>query len=129
MTRDLSTTAAAVVRGGWGCALLLMPDRILRLGSSGAPVPAVALATARVLGARQVLQSVTTLLAPVPAVVGAGAAVDALHGATAVGLGLLSPTWRRIAVVETLLATGFTATGWATAGQIVRAHRTRRRIP
>src|SRR4051794_27846608 len=96
MTATTTARVSAAVRAGWGCALLLAPERLLELGARG-PVPAGAVTVVRVLGARQVLQGALTAWAPTPAVTGLGAVVDALHGMTCVGLAALSPRWRRVA--------------------------------
>ena len=100
---------AAAVRAGWGCALLLAPERLLALGA-GAPVPPAAVTVVRVLGARQVLQGAVTAWMPTPAVTGLGAVVDALHGATCVGLAALSPRWRRVGLADAVIAAALIAT-------------------
>jgi hypothetical protein len=100
-----------MARAVWGCALLIAPDRILRAGRPG-PVPSAAIAVARTLGTRQVLQSALAALAPTGPVAGLGAAVDALHAGTEVGLAAVSPRWRRIALTDAAIATALAASGW-----------------
>src|SRR3954447_20918750 len=100
--------ATAVARAGWACLLLLVPKRLLAAGSHP-PVPAPAVALARVLGARQLLQSAATAVAPTARVAGLGAAVDALHVGTDVGLAAVSPRWRRVALIDALVGAGLAA--------------------
>ena len=100
--------AASVARAAWGAVLVAAPARVLAAGR--APTGAAAVAVARTLGVRQLVQAGVTLLAPA-ATAGAGAAVDALHAGTAAVLAAVSPRWRRVAVTETLTATAFAAAG------------------
>jgi hypothetical protein len=109
ISTHLAVTTA--IRAGWGCALLFAPGRVLRLGGRP-PAPTAAIRVARVLGARQVLQSIVTLTAPTGTVAGLGAATDALHVGTCVALAATSPRWRTIALLETGLGAGFAASGW-----------------
>lgn len=104
--------ATAVARAGWGCVLLLVPDRVLGAGGRR-PIPAAAIAVARVLGARQLVQSAVTAAVPTGSVAGLGALVDALHAGTNVGLAALSPRWRRTALTDAVIAAGFAAFGWS----------------
>lgn len=101
-SRTIRVTAA--LRAGYGAVLLLAPRRFLAAGTRP-PIPAFAVAVARVLGARHVLQSIVTVAVPTGRVAGAGAALDALHGSTGVALAALSPRWRRIALADAALAT------------------------
>ena len=116
MSKRLQVTTVA--RAGWACVLLLVPDKVLQVGG-GPPVPTAAVAVARVLGARQLLQAVVTVVAPAGPVAGVGAAVDALHAGTGVGLAAVSPRWRRIALVDAVLAGAFAAAGWSRRGRDV----------
>ncbi len=102
--------ASAVTRAGWGFALLVVPERVLAISGPG-PVPTHALVLARVLGARQLLQSAATVVAPTRPVAAVGAAVDLLHAGTDVALAAVSPRWRRIAVVDALLGAALIAVG------------------
>jgi hypothetical protein len=105
-----------VVRAGWGCALLLVPGRILGAGVRP-PIPAAAVAAARVLGARQLLQAVVMTAAPTRAVAALGAAVDGLHAGTDVALAAASPRWRRIALFDAGIATCLAASTWSRRGR------------
>lgn len=114
-----SLNAATVTRAAYGCALLLMPGALLRMGGR-APAPPAAVTVARVLGTRNVLQAGATIARPTAPTGGLGAAVDALHAATGVALAVVSPRWRRIALVDAAIATGLAATGWRGARQARR---------
>ena len=105
-----TTGVTVAVRAAYGAALLLVPERVLGLGTR-APIPPAAVVVARVLGARHVLQSLLTAAAPTAAVTGAGALVDVLHGSTGVGLAAMSPRWRRTALADAALATVLAAAG------------------
>ena len=102
----------SAARAGYGVALLLAPERLLALGA-GPPVPAAAVAVARVLGARHLLQSVVTVAAPKSWVVRAGAVVDALHGSSEVALAAVSPRWRGVALADAACAALLAAAGRA----------------
>jgi hypothetical protein len=101
-----------VARAGWAAVLLLAPQRVLGVGGQPA-IPAPAVVVARVLGARHLLQSALTAAAPTGSLLAAGAAVDAVHAGTDVGLAAVSPRWRRIALVDAVIAAAFAAAGWS----------------
>ncbi len=105
----------AAVRAGWAGALLLVPQKIVGIGGHS-PVPLPAVAIARVLGLRQLLQSAVTVVAPTGSVAGLSAAVDALHAGTDLGFAAVSPRWRRITVVDAAIATAFAAASWSCRG-------------
>ncbi len=110
-TGDRRIPATAVLRAGWGAALLLAPEPLLRAGGR-APVPAAAVAAARVLGVRHLLQAAASAVAPTAPVVGLGAVVDTLHTGSCVGLAVASPRWRRVALLDAAVESGFAASGW-----------------
>jgi hypothetical protein len=91
---------------------LLAPDRVLGIGGRP-PIPAAAIAVARVLGARQLVQAAVTAVAPTGPVAGLGALVDGLHAGTNLGIAAVSPRWRRIALTDAVIAGGFAAAGWS----------------
>jgi hypothetical protein len=92
------------------CVLLLAADRVLKIGGRP-PISAPAIAVARVLGARQLVQSAVTAVAPTWSVAGLRALVDALHAGTNVGIAAMSPRWRRTALTDALIAAGFAVSG------------------
>jgi hypothetical protein len=109
-----SIRATAVLRAAWAGALIVVPERLLGAGAA-APVPAAAVAVARVLGVRHLLQASASALAPTGPVAGLGAAIDTLHAASVVGLSALSPRWRRAALLDAMIETGFAAAGWSSS--------------
>jgi hypothetical protein len=106
---------AAAVRAGWGGALLLVPGKIVGIGGQ-LSAPRSAVAIARMLGLRQLLQAAVTAVAPTGRVAGLSAAVDALHAGTDVGFAAASPRWRRIAAADAVIATAFAAASWSCRG-------------
>ncbi|MFC7529154.1 hypothetical protein [Actinoplanes sp. GCM10030250] len=104
--------SAAVVRTGWGLALLIAPEVLLRMGGR-ATAPPVAVTVARVLGTRQLVQAVVTTALPAGRVAGVSAAVDAMHAATGAVLAVMSARWRPVALVDMTVAAGLAAAGWA----------------
>jgi hypothetical protein len=115
-----------LARLGWGAVLLVAPDRVLAVGL-GRPRPPAhqrgqrryrgARRVLRVLGGRHLAQAVLQtaaerVLAP-PAVGFLGSAVDGIHALTSVVFGAIEPRWRRAALLDAVMASGFAA---ATAG-------------
>jgi hypothetical protein len=111
-----------VARAGWAAALLFAPERVLGVGGQPS-IPAAAVVVARVLGARQLLQAALTATAPAGPLLGVGAAVDALHAGTDVGLAAVSPRWRHIALIDAVIAATFAASGWSSHGDNIRRGR------
>jgi hypothetical protein len=96
----------ALVRAGWGFALLTMPQRVL--AAAGHPHPSLgAQRIARVLGARHLAQAGFLLTLPSRRTVCIGATVDALHCLSGVALATVSPRWRSAAAADALLAATF----------------------
>jgi hypothetical protein len=98
-----------IVRICWGALLLVSPGTVLRL-FGGADQGVTPRRVMRVLGARHVAQA------------GAewafggrarqiGTVVDLLHAATSVGLAIIDPRWRRAALSDTAVTTGFVVLG------------------
>jgi hypothetical protein len=88
----------ALVRAGWGFALLTMPQRVL--AAAGHPHPSLgAQRIARVLGARHLAQAGFLLTLPSRRTVCIGATVDAVA--------TVSPRWRSAAAADALLAATF----------------------
>jgi hypothetical protein len=112
--------AAALLRSAWGGVLLL--DARAILDSFGGRPAKSSLFAARVLGGRQVVQGAVTAAAPGPAVLAGGAAVDALHSATAIALALAARRWRTVALTDAAIAATLAGTGcWL----VIRGHRRR----
>jgi hypothetical protein len=97
------------LRAAWGAALLVSPGAVLRSfgGTDEGTTPRRVM---RVLGARHLAQT------------GAewawggrareiGTVVDLLHAATSVGFSIVSPRWRRAALTDTAVTSGFVVLG------------------
>jgi hypothetical protein len=106
-TSQVLTTAA--VRAGWAGVLLFLPVR-----RRHALVPPAAVTAARVLGLRHLLQATLTVAAPRGPVAGLGAVVDTVHAGSCLALAALSPRWRRVALLDAVVESGFAAAGWRT---------------
>jgi hypothetical protein len=106
----IRTTAA--VRAGWAVVLLVAPERLLRMDGAG-PVPRAAVVAARALGVRHLLQAGASAVLGTRPVAGLGALVDAAHAASCAGLAVGSPRWRRVAMADLLIESGFAAAGWS----------------
>ncbi|WIM93329.1 hypothetical protein ACTOB_005306 [Actinoplanes oblitus] len=104
------THIAAAARAGWGCALLLAPETLLRLGGRPAPAPALT-ALARVLGARQIVQAAVLTAWPAGAVARCGAAVDVLHATSDLGYAAASPRHRPVVLLDAAIGAGLAAAG------------------
>lgn len=101
---------ARVVRACWGLALLVAPRALLRAVERGErPVLPAALVAMRVLGVRHLAQTLVEAVGPWPTVGYLGAGTDGLHALSDVGMAVLVPRWRRAALVDTAIATAFTA--------------------
>ena len=68
-------------------------------------------AVIRVLGARQLAQAGLTAFRPTTAVVRAGAAVDTVHAASMVALGICRPKWRKAGLMDAMISSGFAVAG------------------
>ncbi|MFE9690243.1 hypothetical protein [Micromonospora sp. NPDC005806] len=95
---------SALARLVWGGTLTLVPGRVLRrLGQPSG----LAVETLRVLGVRHLVQAVVTLRRPTPAVLTVGAAADGLHALSAVALAAVDRRQRRVALLDSAIAGGW----------------------
>jgi hypothetical protein len=101
-------------RACYGAALLCAPGLALDL-CTGQASSQRARAVARILGARHLAQAVLTLWRPRPAVLLAGAAIDACHAASMLALATADQQMRRAGITDALAATAFTVTGALTS--------------
>ncbi|NMH98407.1 hypothetical protein [Pseudonocardia acidicola] len=100
----------SVLRAVWGATLLAVPGRLLRL--EGQPrTSGNARAVLRILGLRHLGQAAVTVGSPRPRVLALGSATDGLHALTGVAFGAVAPRWRRVALLDTAIATGFAVAG------------------
>lgn len=103
-----------LARTGYGAALVLAPGPAILLATGRLPGRRACL-VARLLGARHLAQATLTALAPVPAVFGAGAQVDALHAASMLMLAAVDRAARTAALTDTVAEAAFAAAGLAAA--------------
>ena len=99
-----------IVRGIWGAALLLEPDRVLAT-VHGLHVDARSRTVARVLGARHLTQAALSGYRPSPEVLAMGVWVDAVHALTAIGLAIVDRNRARAGLTD-----GAVAALWAVDG-------------
>jgi hypothetical protein len=104
--------ALQVARAGYGLALVLAPGPLIRL-AAGRPPSRRACWTARVLGARHLVQTALTAAAPQPAVFAVGGRVDTLHATSMLLLAAVSRGGRRAALTDALTEAAFAAVGFA----------------
>lgn len=97
-----------LVRAPWGAVLLCAPSAVLAVADRrGSDTPPVARTVLRILGFRHLLQAAVERRRPTAAVLAAGAIVDGIHAATAVVFAAADRRWRRAAVLDAAVATGF----------------------
>lgn len=93
----------STVRACYGVVLLALPAPLIT-AVTGAPASPRVRVVARVLGGRQVAQGAICGLAPVPDLIGAGAATDGLHAASMLILAAAAPRLRRALLAEAIIA-------------------------
>lgn len=91
------------LRAGWGAALLAAPRTVLT-AIRGVHIDRPAIVVTRILGARQLVQAVSSGVRPSPEILAAGVWVDAVHALTAFGLALADRRRARIGVADGLVA-------------------------
>jgi hypothetical protein len=100
------------VRAGWGTALILYPDVLVKVASGRTPTN-TSRVVARVLGARQILQAAVTLRWPSRTVRDLGVVTDALHAASGLAFAVPRTPWRRLAFLDSTVAATFATVGAA----------------
>jgi hypothetical protein len=105
---DMSKRLHAVVlaRLVIGTTLLLEPDAIPGANSSRRSEVAI-----RALGARHLLEAIVVNVRPTPGIAAAGAAVDAIHALSALGLAAAVSRYRRLALLNAAGASAFALAG------------------
>ncbi|MCO7220137.1 hypothetical protein [Klenkia sp. PcliD-1-E] len=101
--RRARTRALSAVLATSGLALLVAPERVVRLLTPDVPEPRAWVV--RVLGARSLVQHAVMLVRPTRDIAYAGVAVDAVHAASMVVFAAAWSTYRRPALVSAALAT------------------------
>jgi hypothetical protein len=101
--------APLIIRAGWGLILLIVPGTVLRLFGA-ADTDCTPRRVMRVLGARHLAQAGAEYrLGGRAREIGIG--VDLLHGTSSIMCSVVSPTWRRVALVDAGVATAFAVLG------------------
>jgi hypothetical protein len=98
-----------VIRLAWAAILVVAPTAVIDL--FGAPVDATSITVARILGVRHALQGLVEVTTW-PKRRRTGSLIDATHSLTAVGLGVSSPRWRCVALIDSGIAGAFALAGW-----------------
>jgi hypothetical protein len=101
-----------VTRAAYGAALLAVPSRILR-AYGGDPADGPAVAAARVLGGRHLVQAALVGSDPGPVRRVGGAVVDLLHAASMFALARMDAPRRRPALIDGSVAAAFGVLGAA----------------
>ena len=101
-----------MAEGCWGCALLCLTRPLLR-SLAGEPADRQVIEIARLLGARQLLQSLITARRPTRRILQLSAAVDAVHATTMVAAAAADAGPRRLTVASATMAAAFAAAGLA----------------
>ena len=109
--------ALAILRFGFGLALVVAPDRILL--ACGGEDDERARVVARILGVRHLIEAEVLVRHETAPVALAGAAVDGIHAATALAFGAIDRERRRMGLINAAIALFFTVAG------IVHAQRLR----
>lgn len=109
-----TTRLVATARGGWAVFLLACPDRPIG-ALTGVRLTDHDRLVLRVLGVRELVQAVISLVHPSHRVLAAGSAVDALHSATCLGLAAFDSRWRRGGLLGALDAAAFAFAGYTGA--------------
>jgi len=110
--------ALQLIRAAYGTALILAPDRTIRLATGRAPGRRTR-RVARLLGARHLAQTALTAVAPRPAVFAAGGQVDAVHAASMLLLAAVGDSGRRAALTDALAEAAFAAAGFSATAHLV----------
>ena len=108
--RDLPLRAIEIVRAAWGAALLIAPRQMLERVNHVHVDPA-SVVVARILGARQLTQSILSGVSPSPEILAMGVWVDAAHALSALGLAGVDRTRARAGLTD-----GAVAAVWAVLG-------------
>lgn len=111
-------TMVEPVRAVWGTLQLLAPGYVA--GRLGLELDHRARAVARVLAFRHLVQAALTSVIATTEVRQLGVVVDALHAVSMVGLAVVDPRRRRLALTDAAVATAFAIAGqrsWSSPGK------------
>lgn len=104
-----------LTRGGYGAVLLADPDLVAE-PLLGRPLGGNESAVARALAVRHLVQALCSRARPTVAMLELGVAIDLLHAASMVALGLADHERRRAALTDAALATSFAIAGAGVVG-------------
>lgn len=102
---------AVAARAIYGVSLLLVPGALVRVASDELADLAPTLIMGRVLGLRHLAQALTIERKGTRNWLLVGAAIDAAHALSMVGIAALSRNHRRLAALDAALATGLATNG------------------
>jgi hypothetical protein len=128
VSRPRNYRGIELLRGGWGAALLVAPDRVLGV-VHGLDVDTKSRVVARILGARQLTQAVLSGFRPSPEVLAMGVWVDTVHAITALGLAAVDRHRFRAGATDTVIASLWAVAGYhdlTRARATPKAHQRRR---
>jgi hypothetical protein len=106
------TRTLQLIRAGYGAVLVLAPGPAIRLATGREPSRLMR-RTARLLGARHLVQTMLTAVAPVPGTYAVGGQVDSVHATSMLLLAAVSRSGRRAALTDALTEAAFAAAGFA----------------
>lgn len=104
-----SRATFVIVQALWGTILLIAPGKVLRL-LGGADEDRVPKRVMRILGARHVVQATAEHIFG-DAALRLGVWVDGLHALSGLGFACADARWRRAALIDAAITSGFAAVG------------------
>ena len=106
------TRTLQLIRAGYGAVLVLAPGPAIRLATGRQPSRLMC-RTARLLGARHVVQTVLTAAVPLPGTFAMGGEIDAVHATSMLLLAAVSRSGRRAALTDALTEAAFAVAGFS----------------
>ena len=100
------------IRAGYGAVLVLAPGPAIWLATGQVPSRRMR-RTARLLGARHLVQAALTAVVPLPGTFAAGGEVDTVHAVSMLLLAAVSRSGRRAALTDALTEAAFAAAGFS----------------
>lgn len=107
----MNVRGVELLRAAWGAVLLTVPGLVLA-SIRGVQVDRKAIVVVRILGARHLVQALSSGINPSPEVLAAGVWVDAVHSMTALGLAVVDRNRIQGGVADSLVAASWAVLGW-----------------
>ncbi len=107
----MNVRAIELWRAGWGAVLLAVPGLVLT-SMRGVQVDRRASVVVRILGARHLVQALSSGINPSPEVVAAGIWVDTVHSMTALGLAVADRNRIQGGLADSVVAAAWGLLGW-----------------